>query len=65
MQKELLKTIQKVEQRFPNYTEIDEAKRKRDQTKQEIFLNENSVAFLDKLPLEELNQNWLKKSPFI
>ena len=64
MQNGLSKQIRKVEQRFPNYTEIDEAKGKRDQTKQEIFLNENSVA-LDKLPLEELNQNWLKKSRFI
>jgi hypothetical protein len=29
----VVKTIRKVEQRFPNYTEIDEAKGKRDGTK--------------------------------
>ena len=54
-----MKTIRKVEQRFPNFNEVDESKGKRDRAQQEIFLHENSVA-LDKLPLEELNQNWLK-----
>ncbi len=35
-------------------------KGKRDRAKQEIFLHENSVR-LDQLPLEELNQIWLKR----
>ena len=44
---------------FPiKYTEIQVANGKRDRAKQEIFLHENSVA-LSKVPLEELNQNWL------
>ena len=42
-----LKTIRKVEQRFPNYTEIDKAKGKRDRTKQEIFLHENYVSWIN------------------
>ena len=33
----VVKTIWKIEQRFSNFTEIDEAKGKRDRAKQEIF----------------------------
>ena len=46
----------KIEPRFYQYTEIDE----QDRAKQEVFLHENSVA-LTKLPMEKLNQNWLKR----
>ena len=55
----MLKTIRKVERRFPKFNEIHEEKGLRDRAKQEIFLHENFVA-IDKLPLDELNQNWLK-----
>ena len=44
---------------FTKYTEIQVANGKRDRAKQEIFLHKNSVA-LSKVPLEELNKNWLK-----
>ena len=56
----VVKTIWEVEDRFSNYTEIHESKGKRDRAKQEIFLHENSVSMVN-LPLEELNQMWLKK----
>ena len=44
---------------FQNYNEVNEMKGKRDRAKQEIFLHENTVR-LDQLPLEDLNQIWLK-----
>merc|ERR1711924_148089 len=53
------KTIRQVEGRFTNFTEINETKGKRDRANQEIFLHENSLS-LEKLPLDELNQIWLK-----
>ena len=56
----VVKTIREVEGRFSNYNEVHEMKGKRDSAKQEIFLHENSVR-LDQLPLEELNQIWLKR----
>ena len=56
----VVKTIRKVEVRFSNYNEINETKGKRDRANQEIFLHENSVRLQD-LPLEDLNQVWLKK----
>ena len=55
----VVKTIREVEDRFSNYNEVHEMKGKRDRANQEIFLHENSVR-LDQLPLEELNQCWLK-----
>ena len=54
-----MKTIREVEGRFSNYNEVNEMKGKRDRAKQEIFLHENTVR-LDQLPLEDLNQFWLK-----
>ena len=42
----VVKTIRKIEQRFPNFNEVNEAKRKRDRAKQEIFLHENSVEII-------------------
>ena len=55
----VVKVIRKVEGRFANFNEIDETKGKRDRANQEIFLHENSVGLTD-LPLEDLNQLWLK-----
>ena len=49
-----LKTIRKVERRFPKFNDIHEEKGLRDRAKQKIFLHENFVA-IDKLPLDELN----------
>lgn len=56
----VVKTIREVEPRFACFNEINEAKGKRDRANQEIFLHENSVSLVN-LPLEELNQVWLKK----
>ena len=56
----VVKIMRKVEGRFSNFTEIDESKGKRDRANQEIFLHENSVSMAN-LPLDELNQMWLKK----
>ena len=55
----VVKTIRKVEGRFANYNKAKESKGKRDRANQEIFLHENSVR-LGQLPLENLNQIWLK-----
>jgi hypothetical protein len=55
----VVKVIRKVEGRFSNYNEVREAKGKRDRANQEIFLHENSVSLAD-VPLEDLNQLWLK-----
>ena len=55
-----MKTIRKIEPRFSNYNEIHEKKGRPDRAKKEIFIHENSVA-MTKLPLEKLNQNWLKR----
>ena len=51
--------IRKVEPRFASYNEVKEDKGKRDRAQQEIFLHENKVA-LEDLPLERLNQKWLR-----
>ena len=56
----VVKTVNKTETRFAGYDEVKESKGKRDRAKQEIFLRENQVPLSD-LPLEELNQAWLKK----
>jgi len=53
------KTIDKIEHRFSSYTEINEQDGKRDRTKEEVFLHENNIA-LNELPLEKVNQLWLK-----
>ena len=53
------KTVDKVEKRFTKFNETKEAAGKRDRTKEEVFLHENRVA-LDELPLEDINQLWLK-----
>ena len=55
----VVKTQRKVESRFANFNEAKESEGKRDRAKQEILLHENKVK-MDKLPLEELNQLWLK-----
>ena len=55
----VVKVIRKVEPRFASYNEVKEDKGKRDRAQQEIFLHENKVA-LEDLPLERLNQKWLK-----
>ena len=55
----VVKVIRKVEPRFASYTEVKEANGKRDRALQEIYLHENKVA-LEDLPLEMLNQKWLK-----
>ena len=55
-----VKTIRKVESRFSAFNEIKLAAGKRDRAEQEVFLHENPVAIGD-LPLEALNQVWLKK----
>ena len=56
----VVKTIRDIEPRFSAFDEVKESKGKRDREKQEIFLHENRVS-LEKLPLEDLNQQWLKK----
>ena len=55
----VVKVIRKVEPRFASYNEVKEDKGKRDRAQQEIFLHENKVA-LEDLPLDRLNQKWLK-----
>ena len=55
----VVKTVRKTETRFAGYDEVKESKGKRDRAKQEIFLRENPVP-LKELPLEQLNQAWLK-----
>ena len=55
----VVKVIRRVEPRFASYTEVKEANGKRDRALQEIYLHENKVA-LEDLPLEMLNQKWLK-----
>ena len=55
-----MKIQRKIESRFANYNEMEESKGKRDRANQEIFLHENSVS-MSQLPLEELNQEWLKR----
>ena len=55
----VVKVIRKMVPRFASYNEVKEAKGYRDRAMQEIFLHENKVA-LEDLPLETLNQNWLK-----
>ena len=55
----MVKTVRKTETRFAGYDEVKESEGKRDRAKKEIFLRENQVP-LDNLPLEELNQEWLK-----
>ena len=55
----VVKTIRKTETRFAGYDETKEENGKRDRAKQEIFLRENCVG-LDDLPLQEINQLWLK-----
>ena len=55
----VVKVIRKVEGRFANFNEVHESKGKRDRANQEIFLHENSVS-LANVPLEDLNQLWLK-----
>ena len=55
----VVKTVRKTETRFAGYDEVKESKGKRDRAKQEIFLRENPVP-LNELPLEQLNQAWLK-----
>ena len=55
----VVKTVRKTETRFAGYDEVKESEGKRDRAKQEIFLRENQVPLND-LPLEELNQEWLK-----
>ena len=54
-----MKTIRKTETRFAGYDETKEQQGKRDRAKEEIFLRENRVA-LEDLPLEKINQLWLK-----
>ena len=56
----VVKTVRKTETRFAGYDEVKEGMGKRDWGKQEIFLRENQIPLND-LPLEELNQAWLKK----
>ena len=56
----VVKTVRKTETRFAGYDEVKESNGKRDRAKEEIFLRENQVPLND-LPLEELNQAWLKK----
>ena len=55
----VVKTVRKTENRFAGYNEVDEANNKRDRAMEEIFLRENRVE-LDALPLEKINQVWLK-----
>ena len=55
----VVKVIRKFEGRFANFNEVHESKGKRDRANQEIFLHENSVS-LANVPLEDLNQLWLK-----
>ena len=55
----MVKTVRKTETRFAGYDEVKKSEGKRDRAKEEIFLRENQVP-LDNLPLEELNQEWLK-----
>ena len=55
-----MKIQRKIESRFANYNEMEESKGKRDRANQEIFLHENLVS-MSQLPLEELNQEWLKR----
>ena len=55
----VLKTIRKTETRFAGYDEIKEKDGKRDRAREEIFLRERQVPFKE-LPLDELNQRWLK-----
>ena len=57
---ELWRPLTKTETRFAGYDEVKESNGKRDRAKEEIFLRENQVPLND-LPLEELNQAWLKK----
>ena len=53
----VVKTIRKIEPRFPSFNEVKEAKGARDRAQQEIFLCENKVA-LQELPLDELFDAW-------
>lgn len=55
----VVKTIRKTETRFGGYNEIKQQQGKRDRAMEEIFLRENRVP-ISELPLEELNQEWLK-----
>ena len=54
-----VKTIRKIEPRFVQYNESHENLGQCDRAKQEVFIHENAVA-LSKLPVDKLNQNWLK-----
>ena len=51
--------IREIEPRFSQFDEMKLEQGKRDRAEQEIFLHENKVS-LEALPLEELNQEWLK-----
>ena len=53
----VVKTIRKIEPRFPSFNEVKEAKGARDRAQQEIFLCENKVA-LQELPLDALFDVW-------
>ena len=55
----MVKTIRETENRFAGNDEIKEREGKLDRVKKEMFLRENQVP-LDELPLEALNQTWLK-----
>ena len=55
----VVKTIRKTEPRFTAYNEIKEKEGKQDRAGEEVFLRENRVP-IGELPLEELNQEWLK-----
>ena len=54
-----MKTIRKTETSFAGYDETKKQQGKRDHAKEEIFLRQNRVA-LEDLPLEEINELWLK-----
>ena len=55
----VVKTIRKTDPSFTAYNEIKEKEGKRDRAGEEVFLRENRVP-IGELPLEELNQEWLK-----